>query len=557
MSGDTIVIGDVGGAVIALDARDGSEMWRHSTGGAYVYSTPGDRRRRRLHRLLQRQLPGPRPRRRGAEAGRSTWAAAISGSATVVDGVVYTARLYAPGPGPPHLRPRHGHRRRALRDRRRPLLAGRGRRAHALPRGHAAPLCPPCARAVGASGSASPGSSPLLLIAGGRARARPGARLVRRGQHRGDDRGLRARPGPARRRGGGVVAGVRLRPRAHAGQPGARPAAALPPGVVLRRRLAAGVPAGARRRARGGGHERRPRDRDRPRHRPAGCGASGCAGASPRRRPSPATSPCSPRSAATSSPCARRPARQVWRRRVGSAVESSPLVVGDAAYVGTLAGRVLSLDVRTGGVRWSARGRRRREVQPGARRAERRRRRLRRARHGLPALRRARRLAAREPRRGPEGGRALLRRARGGLRARLPRQRERARHRARRATPARSPGCGCSTTTSTRAPAVSEQTVFVGSYDHQLHALDAVTGRAALELRRGRAHLRLAVGDRRRRLRVHARARPRATGAPSPSTSAPGGGSGPSPTAATARRWPFEGLLVLTGVRTLYGLVPR
>ncbi len=36
---------------------------------------------------------------------------------------------------------------------------------------------------------------------------------------------------------------------------------------------------------------------------------------------------------------------QVWRRRVGSAVESSPLVVDGAAYVGTLAGRVLKLDV--------------------------------------------------------------------------------------------------------------------------------------------------------------------------------------------------------------------
>ena len=40
MSGGTIVIGDVGGAVVALDARDGSELWRHSTGGAFVYSSP-------------------------------------------------------------------------------------------------------------------------------------------------------------------------------------------------------------------------------------------------------------------------------------------------------------------------------------------------------------------------------------------------------------------------------------------------------------------------------------------------------------------------------------
>ena len=44
---------------------------------------------------------------------------------------------------------------------------------------------------------------------------------------------------------------------------------------------------------------------------------------------------------------------QVWRRRVGAPVESSPLVVEDTAYIGTLGGRVMRLDARTGGVLWS------------------------------------------------------------------------------------------------------------------------------------------------------------------------------------------------------------
>jgi outer membrane protein assembly factor BamB len=46
---------------------------------------------------------------------------------------------------------------------------------------------------------------------------------------------------------------------------------------------------------------------------------------------------------------------QAWRRRVGGAVESSPLVVDGSAYIGTLSGRVMKLDARTGGVRWTAR----------------------------------------------------------------------------------------------------------------------------------------------------------------------------------------------------------
>jgi outer membrane protein assembly factor BamB len=96
VSGTTIVIGDVGGAVVALDARDGSELWRHSTGGAFVYSSPaiaGGTVFIGSYDGLFRALD--------LASGAVRWTfdvgGPISGSATVVDGVVYVSRLYAPG----------------------------------------------------------------------------------------------------------------------------------------------------------------------------------------------------------------------------------------------------------------------------------------------------------------------------------------------------------------------------------------------------------------------------------------------------------------------------
>ena len=44
----------------------------------------------------------------------------------------------------------------------------------------------------------------------------------------------------------------------------------------------------------------------------------------------------------------------VWHRKVGSSVESSPLVIGNRAYVGTLDGLVKCLNVRTGAVIWTS-----------------------------------------------------------------------------------------------------------------------------------------------------------------------------------------------------------
>ena len=96
VSGTTIVIGDVGGAVIALDARDGSERWRHSTGGAFVYSSPAIAG----GTVFIGSYDG-RFRALDLTSGAVRWSfdvgGRISGSATVVDGVVYVSRLYAPG----------------------------------------------------------------------------------------------------------------------------------------------------------------------------------------------------------------------------------------------------------------------------------------------------------------------------------------------------------------------------------------------------------------------------------------------------------------------------
>jgi outer membrane protein assembly factor BamB len=96
VSGDTIVIGDVGGAVVALDARDGSELWRRSTDGSYVYSTAAIADGAAYIGSYNGSFQAL-----DLDDGSVRWSfdvgGRISGSATVVDGVVYVARLYAPG----------------------------------------------------------------------------------------------------------------------------------------------------------------------------------------------------------------------------------------------------------------------------------------------------------------------------------------------------------------------------------------------------------------------------------------------------------------------------
>ena len=246
---------------------------------------------------------------------------------------------------------------------------------------------------------------------------------------------------------------------------------------------------------------------------------------------------------------------EVWRRRAGSAVESSPLVVEGAAYIGTLAGRVMKLDARTGGVLWSAEA-------PGDVKAS---------------------LALSGPNVvvGDYSGRVTAYRRSDG---RVVWQRESPGPRLRGpgrfyAGPAVAYGRVYIGNVNGRvialdedtgevawvrvlddyvysSAAVAERTVIVGSYDEQVHALDAVTGRP-----------RWAFG-----------AGERISGSPSvigdvvyASTLArePRDGRTVALDLRTGQRlWTFPDgryspavavtrLLVLTGVRTLYGLVPR
>jgi len=96
IAGGTVVIGDVGGAVIALDAATGRERWRHSTGGAYVYSSPAI-----ANGTVFIGSYNGRFEALDLGTGNLRWSfdagGRISGSATVVGDVVYTAVLTRPG----------------------------------------------------------------------------------------------------------------------------------------------------------------------------------------------------------------------------------------------------------------------------------------------------------------------------------------------------------------------------------------------------------------------------------------------------------------------------
>ena len=247
--------------------------------------------------------------------------------------------------------------------------------------------------------------------------------------------------------------------------------------------------------------------------------------------------------------------RPVWRRRVGSPVESSPLVVGGTAYIGTLSGRVMSLDARTGGVRWSAEA-------PGDVKAS---------------------LALSGPNviAGDYAGTVTaFRRSDGRVAWQTESPGERLRGAGRfYAGPAVAYGRAFIGNVNGRvigldeddgeiawvrvlddfvysSAAVADRTVIVGSYDRRLHALDAVTGRPrwtfdAGERISGSASV---IGD-----VVYASTLARD----------PRDGRTFALDLRTGRRlWTFpdgryspavavRGLLVLTGVRTLYGLVPR
>ena len=329
--------------------------------------------------------------------GPSTPASASPGSATVVDGVVYTA---AP------LRARSAPRRTYGLDTRtgavrfegrgRPLLARRGRRADAVPDRDAPRLCPPRAHAVSASGSAWPGwppsSSSPRACSGSGCGGGGSTRAASRARPRASSRPRR--PGARPRR---ALARVRLRRPAHPREPGAPAAPPVPAGLVARRRLAAGVPARPRRRAGHRGNQRRPRDGARPRRwsapvdRPAARARGVVAGPGGRPRPLHHHPRRRDRPAGRHRRGGLAPARRVGRRVVAAGGR----------------GRGLHRDAR--GPRHEARrphrgralerrGPRRREGEPRALGPERRRRRLLRAGDGLPTLGRPGGLAAREPR---------------------------------------------------------------------------------------------------------------------------------------------------------------
>ena len=98
VSGSTLVIGDVGGAVIALDTATGRELWRHGTTG-YVYSTPAIADGTVFVGSYSGTFEAL-----ALDDGSVKWSfdagERISGSATVVGNVVYTAVLAKPGTPP-------------------------------------------------------------------------------------------------------------------------------------------------------------------------------------------------------------------------------------------------------------------------------------------------------------------------------------------------------------------------------------------------------------------------------------------------------------------------
>lgn len=246
--------------------------------------------------------------------------------------------------------------------------------------------------------------------------------------------------------------------------------------------------------------------------------------------------------------------RIAWRRDVGTSTESSPLVIGNRAYVGTLGGLILCMDVRTGRLIWTARGTG--EVKS--------------------SLARAGRLVVV----GDYGGRITALSARNG----------RIRWRttspgtlvggagAFYANPAVAYGRVFASNVNGRvisldrrtgavawvrvlgdwaysSPAVHEQTVYVGSYDRKLYALSAVTGGVRWTFDAGEriAGSATVIGDLVWFSTIARRPRDGRTFALDAKTGKrvfafPDGRYTP----ATG----VDGMLVLTGVRTLYGLKP-
>ena len=180
--------------------------------------------------------------------------------------------------------------------------------------------------------------------------------------------------------------------------------------------------------------------------------------------------------------------RPIWTVALGSSVETSPLVLGDGVFVGTRAGDVVRISLASA----ASSGRTGPAVRSRARSPRRQRHRVRQLRRRGQAL--IRRTARSPGGCTPSGFRHLLRGGR-GRRGRIyigntngsvlgwTRQRS-------DAWTAVTGGYVYS------SPAVADGLVFMGSYDHNLYALNAARARR-LAPGPGCADLRVAVGDRR------------------------------------------------------------
>jgi outer membrane protein assembly factor BamB len=247
--------------------------------------------------------------------------------------------------------------------------------------------------------------------------------------------------------------------------------------------------------------------------------------------------------------------RQVWRRALGSASESSPLVVAGSAYLGEVSGRVVRLDVRTGGVRWSAKASG--DVKSSL------------AMSGPNVV--VGDYAGRVTAFRSSDGRVVWRTTSPGERLRGPGRFY--------AGPAVAYGriylgnvngrvIGLDEDTGEVAwvrvvggfvyssAAVSDRRVFVGSYDHHLRALDAVTGRVVWSVDMGEriSGSPSVIGD---LVYVSTLAREPSEGRTFALDAATGRRVLTFPDGRYSPAVAIRGLLVLTGVHTLYGLTPR
>ena len=304
-----------------------------------------------------------------------------------------------------------------------------------------------------------------------------------------------------------------LQPGPHPLPAGEGGEAALPAALALHRAAAARVPAGLRGRQALRGQQQRHRLRARRGHRQGALGTQRSGASTPPRPPTTSTaSTSSTSSPATWSSSTRRPAGSSGNARCPAAPSPRPLVIGDTLYFGCENDQLFALSTRNGHVRWattlggpvkSAPAYHRGVLYVGdyggymnavdAKTGK-----LKWQSGSLGPGLRHRRASSTRPRRSPSA-------------ASTPATTTTASTASTRRT-GRSPGPTRPAATSTRGrpsptPATRRPTVYIGSFDGNIYALDAKNGETALgALGRGLGG-RLALGGRQHRLRgrVHQR----------------------------------------------------